>query len=205
MNTAISRDAEKSLAAYLDKVDQLLAALPRQERADIRHEIQTHIDDAMADVDAGSDSQRVQHALQRLGDPADFVPELAEEMRLSRKASRGHPMAIAAAVASNLGRGALNTLFFSALGLGYLFCMGLIAIALYSLIDPNAGLWLNHGGGWTLSFERQAGADQLWSGWFWLIGSLGAGTLYATLTMVLRLWLSRPAAALLARPFKVDR
>ncbi|GJM09293.1 MAG: hypothetical protein DHS20C11_15690 [Lysobacteraceae bacterium] len=197
MNTTSNNDVEKDLAAYLDKVDQLLAALPRRERDEVRQEIRAHIDDAMMDADASSDSQRLQQAIQRLGDPIDFVPELAEELRLSRKAGRGHPAAILMAFSARMGRGLLDTLLIACLGLGYLFTLGLICIAVYSLFEPQAGLWLNQGGGWTLSFEQQSNADQAFAGWFWLVGGVAGVSLYAVLTGLLRWWLKRSVSSAL--------
>ena len=140
MNKPLDHEVESSLATYLEKVDKLLVALPRQERAEVRQEIRTHITDAMLDAEANSDLQRLKLAIQRLGDPIDFVPELAEELRLSRKAGKGHPVAIIAAVSTRLGRGLLDTLLISVLGLGYLFSLGLLCLAIYSIVEPQAGL-----------------------------------------------------------------
>ena len=77
--------ARKLLAAYFAKVDRALAPLSREEADAVRLELETHILDAMAGTPASEADAKA--ALEQLGDPDDFIPQLVAD-RLRARAGR---------------------------------------------------------------------------------------------------------------------
>ncbi len=113
-------------------------------RAEMRAEGATKMHDALAEVSEGDEFTRVQTAIAGYGDLAAAPPVW-----------RG-PAAIM-----------LNYGCILALGVVGVFVLILLHMAVLDIFYPQAvGLWRYDGGGWSLSYEVQAGAEEVLGAWF---------------------------------------
>ena len=180
--------ARTQLESFLKSVRHRLSMLPASERTDIEAELKAHVMDSL-DGQSQPDSGAVSSAIARLGELDDFLPELIEDYRVQQRTRTGNPAAIATALARGIGRSTLDAFVLAGLGVAYLFTIVIIALGVYSAFQPDAGLWLNQGGGFTLSFEQQPNATQAFRHLFWLVGTGSGLAVYAVLTLLLRWWL----------------
>ncbi len=185
----VDANARARFDTFIATIERRLAVLPAAEAAEIRAELSAHVLDHLAETEGAADTTAVDAAIARLGDLDTFLPELVDEFRLNQSARRGNPVAIASMVVRGVSRSVLDAVCLGALGLAYLFVFATVAIAFYSLFNPDAGLWLNSGGGFTLSFEHQPNATQAFRNTFWLVGVVLGAVAYTLLTLILRFWL----------------
>lgn len=180
-------EAKRVLEDYIKVVRRRLGQLPSQQRHDILAEIRSHLLELYTE-NTGNAVHRARAAIDRLGDPQSFIPDLIAQSQQDHKLRYGHPSAVARALTRTAGSSLFDGLITIVLGVAMLFCVLLLILALYTMANPDAGLWIYPGGGFSLSFENQPGAEQLFRSHFWWLGGLGAILGYGLLTAALRWW-----------------
>ncbi len=151
-------------SAYLTRVRALTKALAASQRQDIEAEVRAHLLESMLDG-SGSESERLQSAQQRLGEPEDYVPGWVAE-RLSFSAdpalvlrSRWQLMRL------DFARGFVGLLRSCAFGFGHMLVFYSFALVILKLIYPeNVGLFELPNGFPMLGFVDVAGAKE-YLGW----------------------------------------
>jgi len=170
--------ARAVFADYFAKVDRLLAPLPSDAAADVRRELEQHALDALA---GGTSAPE---ALERLGAPEDFLPDLVAEKLRTRAARSLMPGHIARALAMSASTGVTGLVVSSLAGLGYAIALLALIMGVMHLIDPDsAGVYRMPDGQTLIGFGKSPGDVDIYGHWFSPIAFAVAAGLYLILTL----------------------
>lgn len=179
--------ARRRWDAYFSEIDRLLARADA-DVAELRGDLEAHVVDSMAAASGGSEGERLDAALSRLGRPIDYLrPLLADEL-IERGTLTYSPITITRGLSYAIMAGSRRAVIGLAFGLGYLLLAIFVAMA---LLKP---LWGEHVGVFryadgTISagiVAQSSGARELLSWWSIPIALLLAALLYVALTKGLR-------------------
>lgn len=173
---------------YFAEVDRLLARVGG-EAAEMRADLETHLADSFAASDpTASESARLDGAIERLGQPVDYLRSMIADELLDRGTRSYHPVPIARGLYHSLGLGASRAIGAIGFGLGYFMLAIFVAMAfLKPLWRDHVGLFRQMDG--TVHFgivANSAGARELLGYWVIPIALLIATLLYVVLTRILR-------------------
>src|SRR4051794_32895793 len=126
-----NENAEKILRMYEKRVQHILRPLSEKDRLDIKMELDSHIYESMARYQKEDEVSTLLYALEKLGEPGDFLPGVVAERKLAQAGKSFNPVHIASALALNIGRGFIKSLLFIIIGLLYLLSA---AFAVLSII-----------------------------------------------------------------------
>lgn len=172
---------------YFSEVNDLLSRASA-DAAELRDDLEAHVADSIAASSGGSELERLDAALFRLGRPIDYLrPLLADEL-IERGTRTYSPVTIARGIAyavmAGSGRAAMAILF----GIGYLFLAAFTTMAvLKPLWGEHVGVFRNADG--TISagiVARTDHARELLGWWSIPVALLLAALLYIVLTKGLR-------------------
>lgn len=173
--------------AYFAKVGHLLARAGA-DAAELRGELEAHVADSMAAGSGDSELGRLDLALSRLGEPADYLRPLIADQLIERGTRSYSPSMIARGLSHSVLAGSRRTAIALGFGLGYLL---LAIFACMAILKPlwgeHVGLFRNADG--TVSagiVARSAGSQELLGWWSIPIALLLTGVLYIALTKGLR-------------------
>ena len=139
-----NENAEKILRMYEKKVLYIIRPLSKKDMLDIKMEIDSHIYESMARYPKGDEVSTLIYALEKLGDPEDFLPQVVAERKLAQAGRSFNPAHIASAIALNIGRGFIKSVMFIIIGLFYLLSFGFAALSIIKLFAPaNVGFFIN--------------------------------------------------------------
>lgn len=177
--------ARRRWDSYFAEVDRLLA---RVDAAELRADLESHVVDSLAAAPVGSERERLDGALARLGRPIDYLrPLLADEL-IARGTRTYSPVTIARGLANALLAGSRRTVLALAFGLGYLLLALFVVMAvLKPLWGEHVGLFRRADG--TISAGIVAapmGGRELLGWWAIPIALALAALLYVALTRGLR-------------------
>jgi len=185
--------ATRAWKAYFAEVARHLVTLPRETRADLQREIESHALDLLTPADASTpvdEEARVVAALRRLGPPHDYVPALVSERMLAEASATFRPRAVVSALASTALRGAAWVAIVAVIVVGYLTVLLFAAGGVWRLFAPQSvGFFRSPGGGVRLAilFNESTTGQDLLGAWTSPILLVLAGAGYAILTGSLRL------------------
>lgn len=179
--------ARRCWDSYFAEVDRFLSRAGA-DAADLRGDLEAHVADSMAAAPDGSELERLNAALARLGRPIDFLrPVLADEL-IERGTRTYSPVMIARGLAHAVMAGSRRTAVALAFGIGYLMLATFTAMAvLKPLWGEHVGLFRHADG--TISagiVATSAGARELLGWWSIPIALVLAALLYVALTKGLR-------------------
>jgi hypothetical protein len=123
--------ARKLLAAYFAKVDRALAPLSREEANAVRLELETHILDAMAGTPAGEADAKA--ALEQLGDPDEFIPQLVADRLRARAGRTFGPLDVLSAIGRTAVTGIRGLVTALVMSVGYLTSAVLVLLGVMKL------------------------------------------------------------------------
>lgn len=178
--------ARRHWDVYFAEVDRLLA---RVDAAELRADLEAHVADSLdAAAPTGSEAERLDEALTRLGRPIDYLrPLLADEL-IERGTRSYSPVTIARGLTNALLAGSRRAALALAFGLGY------VLLAMFAAMAVLKPLWGQHVG----LFRRDDGtisagivatptdARELLGWWAIPIALVLAALLYVVLTKGLR-------------------
>lgn len=173
--------------AYFSEVDRLLARADA-EVAEMRGDLEAHVVDSMAAASGGSERERLDAALSRLGRPIDYLrPLLADEL-IERGTLTYSPITIARGLSHSVMAGSRRAVIGLAFGLGYLLLAIFTGMALLKpLWGKHVGVFRNADGTISAGIVAQSdGARELLGWWSIPIALLLAALLYVALTKGLR-------------------
>ena len=172
---------------YFAEVSRLLARAGA-DAAELRGELEAHVADSMTAAPGGSELERLDLALSRLGRPADYLRPLVADQLIERGTRSYSPVTIARGLSHSVLAGSRRTVIALSFGLGYML---LAIFAGMAILKP---LWREHVGVFrnvdgTVSagiVARADGAQELLGWWSMPIALLLAALLYVALTKGLR-------------------
>ena len=77
-----SSKAQDLWVSYLAQVDALCGVLDRRQRADIQMELKAHLLESYIRLNEGDEPARITAAINKLGQPEEFIPMWVEERLL---------------------------------------------------------------------------------------------------------------------------
>lgn len=179
--------ARRRWDAYFSEVDRLLAR-GDAEMAEIRGDLEAHVVDSMAAASGGSERERLDAALSRLGRPIDYLrPLLADEL-IERGTLTYSPITIARGLSHSVMAGSRRAVIGLAFGLGYLLLAIFTGMALLKpLWGEHVGVFRYADGAISAGIVAQSdGAREVLGWWSIPIALLLATLLYVALTKGLR-------------------
>lgn len=179
--------ARRRWEAYFSEVDRLLARADG-DAAELRGDLEAHVVASMAAASGGSEGERLDAALSRLGRPIDYLrPLLADEL-IERGTRTYSPVAIARGLSCGVMAGSRRAVIGFAFGLGYLLLAVFTAMALLKpLWGEHVGVFRYADGTFSAGIVAQSdGARELLGWWSIPIALLLAALLYVALTKGLR-------------------
>lgn len=172
---------------YFAEVDRFLSRAGA-DAAELRGDLAAHVADSMAAAPDGSEADRLDAALARLGRPIDYLrPLLADEL-IERGTRTYSPVTIAQGLCHAVMAGSRRALIALTFGIGYLLLAIFVAMAMLKpLWGEHVGLFRHADG--TVSagiVATDANASELLGWWSMPIALLLAALLYIALTKGLR-------------------
>ena len=179
--------ARRRWDAYFSEIDRLLARADA-DVAELRADLEAHVVASMAAASGGSEGERLDAALSRLGRPLDYLRPLIADELIERGTLTYSPITIARGLSYAVMAGSRRAVIGLAFGLGYLL---LAIFAAMALLKP---FWGEHVGVFryadgTISagiVAQSSGARELLGWWSIPIALLLAALLYVALTRGLR-------------------
>lgn len=183
----LSETAESRLRGYLYVFERSMkaSAVSRDITADALREVESHIRDQVAELDAGVDERSaLENILTRLGAPATVAQGYSLELVMEEAVATGGAVAVGRALFRLATTGIIS--FFAALGLftGYVTGLGFLAVALLKPIFPaNVGIWMRNGFPRSVGAQFPAPTDMELAGGYWIVPAavlVGFGVLIIT-------------------------
>ena len=173
--------------AYFADVDRLLARAGG-EAAELRGDLETHVADSMAAASGGSELERLDAALSRLGQPADYLRPLLADQLIERGTRTYSPVTIARGLSQSILAGSRRAVIALGFGFGYLLLAIFAGMAILKpLWGEHVGVFRNANGTVSAGIVSSAdGAQELLGWWSIPIALLLAALLYVGLTKGLR-------------------
>ena len=122
---------------YFADVSRLLARAGA-EAAELRGELEAHVADSMAAGSGGSELERLDLALSRLGQPADYLRPLIADQLIEHGTRSYRPSTIARGLSHSVLAGSRRTVIALGFGLGYLL------LAIFTGMAILKPLWGEH-------------------------------------------------------------
>lgn len=179
--------ARRRWDAYFADVRRSLARAGA-DAAGLRGDLEAHVADSMAATPDGSELERLDLALSRLGQPADYLRPLLADQLIERGTRTYSPLTIARGLSLSVLAGSRRMVIALGFGLGYLLLAIFAGMAvLKPLWGEHVGVFRNADGTVSAGIVARAdGAQELLGWWSIPIALLLAGLLYIALTKGLR-------------------
>jgi len=173
--------ARKLLADYFAQVDRALAPLPREEAAGVRQELEAHIADAMAGTAAGAADAKA--ALDQLGEPDEFLPQLVADRLRARAGRTFGPGDVLAAIGRTAVTGLRGLVTAIVMSFGYLVATLLIVLGVMKFTtSQDVGVFRLSSGKLFIGADDNVDGVDLTGGWFAPVAIVTGILLYLLLT-----------------------
>ena len=177
---------------YVAQVDRMVALIG-PEAAELSEDLRAHLADSFASDTSGSEIDRLQRAIGRLGQPSEFLrPMLADEL-LERGARTYDPSLISRGLYHTIRSGSRRALSAIAFAAGYIL---LAIFAAMTLLKPffsdHVGLIRGPNGSLTFGIVSEGAGEELLGLWSIPLTLALCALLYVLLTRALRRYGTSP-------------
>jgi uncharacterized membrane protein len=192
----LSETGESRLRGYLYVLERSLKASPvaRDIAADAVREVESHIRDQVAEIDASVDERSaLENILRRLGTPATVAQGYSLELVIDEAVTTGGAVAVGRALFRLATTGIVG--FFAVLGLfvGYVTGVSFLMVAVLKPVFPaNVGIWMRNGIPRSVGAQFPAPAGMELVGGYWVVPAallMGFGVLIIT-HLLARRWIA---------------
>jgi hypothetical protein len=175
---------------YSQKLANILKKVKSGYKNDIITEIQSHILDGFSELKLKNETERLNKAIENLGDPSDFLTPLIAEKYLTDASANYRPMFIAKGLFYYLKSGFRQFLKGMIYVTGYIFIIGLALVAILKIFIPSkTGFFVSKTGTINIGLVSDiSNVDrELLGYWFIPLALIMSIILYYTLAKLLRL------------------
>jgi len=173
---------------FFEQVNRILRQVPKDQRDEIVLELQGHILESIQHDDADSEPDRIMNALDKLGNPEEFLRPLVAEKLLTSGARSLKPSALFCGLYYNMFASARHVLLSLVFAAGYVILAILLFASVMKLFVPEFGLYIHNDGGFTLGTtaeEIRNVSTEVLGMWLVPLGIASAAVLYIALTKLL--------------------
>jgi hypothetical protein len=179
--------AQDLWTSYLDRVSALCGSLDRRQRADIQMELKAHLLESYIQLNEGDEATRITAAIDKLGQPEEFIPLWVEERLLDGAQPGSSTRNLFYLLRINALKSVKQFIVSMMMGFGYLLSFYLFIAAVLKLIYPQyVGLYLTESGWPFIGYVDAAGFTEILGYWLIPIGLAAAITLQWCLNILLR-------------------
>ena len=182
-------EAQNVFEQYLRTLDDAIKRLPLSMQKDLRAEISLHIIDSMQASKKETELDRLRDALDRLGDPENYMKPMIADYAVEFATSTFQPYHVFLAIVQNIGMGIERTLRSSFFFLLYLTLFLFVFLFVSKIVFPShTGLFFQNGGfhAFGCLSNPQGDSEQL-GGWLFPLVILGFSLDYLLITLLMKL------------------
>ena len=173
--------ARKLLASYFAQVVRALAPLSRVEADAVRQELEAHILDAMAGTPASETDAKA--ALEQLGEPDAFLPQLVADRLRARAGRTFGPGDVLAAIGRTAVTGLRGLVTAIVMSVGYLVATVLVILGVMKFTtSQDVGVFRLSTGQLFIGAEDNVDGVDLTGGWFAPLAIVAGILLYLLIT-----------------------
>ncbi|MFW2351502.1 hypothetical protein [Qipengyuania sp.] len=171
---------------YVAQVDRMVALIG-PEAAELSEDLRAHLADSFASDTSGSEVDRIQRAIERLGQPSEFLrPMLADEL-LERGARTYDPALISRGLYHTIRSGSRRAFSAIAFAAGYILLANFAAMTLFKpFFSDHVGLIRGPNGSLTFGIVGDGAGEELLGLWSIPLTLALCALLYVLLTRALR-------------------
>jgi uncharacterized membrane protein len=174
---------------YVERVESLCGFLDPRQKSDIVLELKAHLLESYVRLDGGSEVSRISEAIEKLGNPDDFVPLWVEERLLDGAQPGQTSRNLFSLLRSNARKGASQFAFSMLVGFGYLLSFYFFVMAVLKIFFPeNIGLHLAPNGIPILGYVDVDEFSEVLGYWLIPIGLSATFLLQYLLNKLVRRW-----------------
>ena len=176
---------------YFKGISRILRSVPKTQREELLLELRGHLLESIAKDLAESEADRVLNAIEKLGDPEDFVRPLVADRLLFDASKTLNPKNVFVGLAFNLYTGMLRTTLTIILGFGYFFLGIIVLTTILKIFFPeNFGFFIKSNGIPIIGFnmDMPPGTQDVLGLWTIPIGLAISFIFYFLLTKLLRVF-----------------
>jgi len=173
---------------YFRRIRKNLSLLNQQQKQDLIKELEGHIYESYLESEGGNETEKLLNALERMGDPDEFLKPLLSKELLMKGTKSFSPIAIFKGLYLNIYAG-LKAVFLSLVfGVGFLLSVIMAILAVVKLILPErVGLFLFPDGNWSFGIIANiTGANEILGYWIVPLCLIFAVALYMLLTYLVK-------------------
>ena len=186
--------SEKLWTGYFKRVKRILKSLPQAVREELLLELEGHLAESFDQSPGDREPDRLQAALESIGDPEEFLRPLMADRLLEDASRTFSPRTILLAAVYNLSLGVFRFVMACVLGFGYLLAFMLVLSGLAKIVDPvHSGLFIKSNGIPVMGIvdNPELYSKNLFGLWYIPLSIAAAVLLYIGLTKCWRLLLRK--------------
>ena len=173
----------------MSQVEAHCGLLDARQRTDILSELKAHLLESFVRLNNGDEVQSLSTAVERLGQPDEFVPLWVEERLLDGAQPGSGIRSLFSLIRTNALKGVRQFFASMVVGFGYLLSFYFFLMAIMKLIYPdNVGLYLTPGGIPILGYVDADEFTEVMGAWLTPVGLVSAVVLQFLLARVVRRW-----------------
>ena len=181
------KPAQQIWEGYLKQVDALCGLLDARQRTDIQMELKAHLLESYIQLNEGDEATRITAAIDKLGQPEEFIPLWVEERLLDGAQPGSSTRNLFYLLRINALKSVKQFIISMMMGFGYLLSFYLFMAAVLKLIYPQyVGFYLTKSGWPFIGYVDAAGFTEILGFWLIPVGLAAAITLQWCLNMLLR-------------------
>jgi hypothetical protein len=173
LNKTIFKDqvAQQIWNDYLSQVEHLCVMLNQRQTADIQMELRAHLLESYTQLSSGSEAERIQSAIKKLGQPSEFIPLWVEERLLEGTMPGSGTRNLVNLFKINALKGVKQFVFSMLIGLGYLLAFYFFLSAVLKIFFPEyIGVYLSSSNILFIGYVDSEGFTELLGYWLIPIG-----------------------------------